>query len=217
MPLEVERKYLRVDWTALRGRLRDLGADNTGAHFESNWILDAPGGALFCSDRLLRLRTQEWGDRTRHFITLKLPAQGRAGFKTRDEREVEVADCSAMGAILEGLGYAVCARYEKVRELWLLEGVAVALDVLPFGNVVELEGDAGRIDSLEKGLGLDKAERSTKSYHGIYQEWLRVRGLPPSAGGFVFDGAARVAWRRKLGLGASGDVGGIAPPVATTH
>lgn len=42
MPLEVERKYLHVDFAALRRTLYDLGARTSGAHFESNWVFDTP-------------------------------------------------------------------------------------------------------------------------------------------------------------------------------
>ncbi len=62
MPLEVERKYLNVDFAALRRALCDLDARNLGAHFESNWVFDTPDARLFANGRLLRLRMQEWPD-----------------------------------------------------------------------------------------------------------------------------------------------------------
>ena len=52
MPLEVERKYLHVDFAALRRTLYDLGARTSGAHFESNWVFDTPDIQLFESRRL---------------------------------------------------------------------------------------------------------------------------------------------------------------------
>ncbi len=110
MPLEVERKYLNVDFATLRRALHDLGARNLGAHFESNWVFDTPDAQLFASGRLLRLRLQEWPDVTRHVLTLKLPAPQNGQFKVREERELEVADGAVMRAVLKGLGYAVGAR-----------------------------------------------------------------------------------------------------------
>ena len=155
MPLEVERKYLHVDFAALRRTLYDLGARTSGAHFESNWVFDTPDIQLFESRRLLRLRSQEWPDAVRHVLTLKLPASQSGHFKVREERELEVADGAAMRAVLEGLGYAVGACYEKIREPWRLEDVEVELDVLPFAEVVELEGEAAHIERAATRLGLD--------------------------------------------------------------
>ncbi|RHH26136.1 class IV adenylate cyclase [Desulfovibrio legallii] len=201
MPLEVERKYLHVDLQALRQTLADSGAHCLGAHFESNWVFDAPDRALLESGRLLRLRSQEWPDRTRHVLTLKRPAPASGYYKVREELETTVEDGPALHAILAGLGYTVTARYEKVREPWRLEDVEVELDALSFIDVVELEGLAAHIDSVQRRLALDKAIISTKSYHELHQEWLRQNHQPPQFS-FVFDAAQRAAWRQKLGLPA---------------
>lgn len=207
MPLEVERKYLNVDFAALRLALGGLGARNLGAHFESNWVFDTTDARLFASGRLLRLRLQEWPGAMRHVLTLKLPAAQNERFKTREEHELEVADNAVMRAVLEGLGYTVGARYEKVREPWLVEGVEVALDTLPFAAVVELEGEAGRIERLAARLGLDRAETSAKSYHQLHQEWRRLHKLPPDIS-FVFDAEQRRRCRRELGLANTEQPGG---------
>lgn len=207
MALEVERKYLNVNFAALRRALRELGARNSGAHFESNWIFDTPDAQLFAGGRLLRLRLQEWPDAMRHVLTLKLPAPQNGRFKTREEHELEVPDAATMRAVLEGLGYAVGARYEKVREPWLLEGVEVALDTLPFAAVVELEGEAGLIERVAARLGLDKVETSTKSYHQLHQEWRRLHKLPPDLS-FVFEAEQRRRRRRELGLADTERPGG---------
>lgn len=199
MPLEVERKYLHVDFEALRRALTEAGAHDLGAHFESNWIFDTPELQLYESRRLLRLRSQEWANRTRHLLTLKLPAPHSGQFKVREERELEVADGAAMRFVLEGLGYRVSARYEKIREPWRLEDVEVELDVLPFGQVVEMEGLAEHIARVQQRLGLDNAEISTKSYHQLHQDWRRQEGLDPELS-FVFSPERKSLWRRKLGL-----------------
>ena len=62
MPLEVERKYLDVDFDVLRQRLRQCGAHGGQAHLERNRLYDLPDGSLRAGHRLLRLRTQEWRD-----------------------------------------------------------------------------------------------------------------------------------------------------------
>ena len=205
MGLEIERKYLHVDLQTLRQALVDNGAHCLGAHFECNWVFDTAQGALVAGGKLLRLRSQEWQDKTRHLITLKLPATEDGGFKVREERETEVADGAALQSILEGLGYTVAARYEKVREPWRMDTVEVELDALPFVQVVELEGRAQDIARVEKRLNLDNAEISIKSYHELHQEWLRQNNKPKQLS-FVFDEAQRAHWRTVLGLTEKTDV-----------
>ena len=203
MALEVERKFLDVKLDTLRRRLAAEGALCLGAHFESNTVFDAQGRSLIASGCLLRLRSQEWATRISHVLTLKLPAEVPAGsgqYKVREEREVEVADAPAMQHILEGLGYSATARYEKVREPWHLDGVEVELDVLPFMEAVELEGEPGAIEAVQRRLGLDKTAMSTKNYHELHQEWLQRNNLPARLS-FVFSEAQRKAWRQQLGLG----------------
>lgn len=199
MGLEIERKYLHVDLKTVRQALVDNGAHCLGAHFESNWVFDVAQGALVAGGKLLRLRSQEWRDKTRHLLTLKLPAAESGGFKVREERETEVTDGAALRGILEGLGYAVAARYEKVREPWRMDSVEVELDALPFAEVVELEGRAQDIARVEKRLHLDNAEISIKSYHELHQEWLRQNNKPKQLS-FVFDEAQKAQWRAVLGL-----------------
>lgn len=199
MGLEIERKYLHINLQSLRQKLVDCGAHCLGAHFESNWVYDTAQAALVGGGQLLRLRSQQWRDKTRHLLTLKLPATHEGGFKVREERETEVADGAVMRGILEGLGYGVAARYEKIREPWHLDTVEVELDILPFAEVVELEGRAQDIESVERRLNLDNAEISTKSYHELHQEWLRQNHKPAQLS-FVFDEAQKEHWRTSLGL-----------------
>ena len=199
MGLEVERKYLHVNLQSLRQKLVDNGAHCLGAHFESNWVYDTAEGGLVGGGQLLRLRTQQWHDKKRHLLTLKLPAIHDGGFKMREERETEVADGAVMNGILEGLGYRVAARYEKIREPWRMNLVEIELDILPFDQVVELEGRAEDIESVERRLNLDNAEISTKSYHELHQEWLRQNHKPAQLS-FVFDKAQSEHWRKELGL-----------------
>ena len=45
MALEIERKYLEVDFDSLRRRLRQYGAQGGDVHLERNRIYDLPDGA----------------------------------------------------------------------------------------------------------------------------------------------------------------------------
>ena len=203
MNREVVRKYLDVDFPRLRARLTALDARSEGVHFERNILFDK-GEELFGSSRLLRLRSRQWAAHEDHILTLKLPPvaarhAAEAGFKVREERECPVADRQTMQGILEGLGYLPTARYEKFRESWHLDGVQVDMDILPFGQVVELEGEAERIRKVEVLLELDKQPTSADSYHVLHQRWRAEQGLPPERS-FVFSPSQAAQWRAVLQL-----------------
>ena len=175
------------------GDLLELKGIAAGITNTNYFVTTTQGG------QLLRLRTQQWSGTTRHLFTLKLPVTHSGGFKVREERETEVADGAELRSILQGLGYRVAARYEKIREPWRMDTVEVELDILPFAEVVELEGRAEDIESVERRLNLDNAEISTKSYHELHQEWLRQNHKPAQLS-FVFDKAQSEHWRTELGL-----------------
>lgn len=181
MPLETEKKYLDVELDELRARLPGVATLREGRHFERNLVFDTPDKGLLGQKKLLRLRMQQWQGASRCVLTFKAPAPGIYGFKVRDERESLVDDFAGMAAILDGLGYVTVAEYQKVRESWECSGVAVDLDILPFGNFVELEGEPDLVDRVAARLGLDKYESSTKTYHELHCAWRKARGLPPVA------------------------------------
>ena len=203
MSYEVERKYLDADFSRLRELLTAHAARSEGVHFERNILFDRQD-ELFDSHRLLRLRSRQWAGREDHILPLKLPPvaarhAGETGFKIREERECPVADRQAMQGILEGLGYLPAARYEKFRESWQLDGVQVDMDILPFRQVVELEGAAERIREVEVLLELDKLPTSADSYHVLHQRWRAEQGLPPERS-FVFSPCQAAQWRAVLHL-----------------
>ena len=98
MALEIERKYLEVDFDSLRRRLRQCGAQGGDVHLERNRIYDLPDGYLRAGQHLLRLPSQEWPDHAQNVLTLKLPPVSApdAAFKVREERETPVTDAAQM-------------------------------------------------------------------------------------------------------------------------
>ncbi|MDR2851195.1 MAG: class IV adenylate cyclase [Desulfovibrio sp.] len=199
MALETERKYLAADFAALRARLENCGARSSGVHFEHNKIFDTPDNKLFARNLMLRLRTQYQKEHKRSLLTFKGPEREREQFKVREEHETEIADPQAISCILEGLGYQVRARYEKIREIWRWQDVEIALDTLPFLQAVELEGEKEGIIAAALQLELDKAHLSVKNYHQLHQEWLARHHMPPALS-FVFQEDERPALMRRLGM-----------------
>lgn len=199
MSVECERKYLGVDFAAVRIALKAHGALYEGAHLETNTVWDTAERSLRPRGTLLRLRTQHWFgpqaalgslDRVAHVLTLKTAPSEEQGCKIREENEVVVDNVTTMESILAGLGYSITARYEKVREVWRLHETELALDTLPFGEYMEVEGTVDTIDAVARLVGIDTAAQSTLSYHRLHQEWREQHALDPQVD-FVFDAAQR--------------------------
>jgi adenylate cyclase class 2 len=160
MGTEIEKKYRlgRDEAAKLRERLRGVGAEERGEEFEENILYAGPG--LESRNRVLRLRRV--GGRA--VFTFKESMADSSGIKRRREDETTVGDADALAAILDALGYAPAVVYEKRRETWLVAGVEVVIDELPFGLFVEIEGEEESILEAERLLELADAASESKSY-----------------------------------------------------
>ncbi|HEV3230710.1 MAG TPA: class IV adenylate cyclase [Candidatus Dormibacteraeota bacterium] len=187
--VETEVKILGGDAETLRQRLRGAGARlEQPRNLETNDVYDDEARSLTGAGKLLRLRNGRE-------LTTKLPVEGP--YKSRRETTVEVGE-GPVEELLGSLGLRVIWRYEKWREGWDLDGLWVTLDDLPFvGTVLEVEGDAERIEPALAALGLREALRSHGSYHDLYDQFAAEHGLPP--GDMTF--AAEAAWRAARPLG----------------
>ena len=174
MPLEIEVKFLLQDPDSIRTRLTDLGARSSGRHFESNLRLDDERGSLLGKGALLRLRMDR-----RALLTFKEKAPASDGdFKIHRELEVVVEDFARMEQILEAVGFSAVQCYEKWRETFHLEGAALCLDTLPFGEFLEIEGEKEAIRSLSDRLGLPWEKRILDNYLHIFALLKDREGLP---------------------------------------
>ena len=181
MAVETELKFACRDLAGMRDRLRGLGALSGGLHFERNQVFDTPGRGLRSRGVLLRLR-QGAGC----VLTVKWPAgDGSSRYKVREELETSLGDCDQAMAMLRVLGYEVALVYEKVREEFEHMGSRVCLDILPFGEFVEIEGGEGDITACASSLDLDPERSTAASYHQLNREHRRRNGLPPDDS-FVF-------------------------------
>jgi adenylate cyclase class 2 len=173
MGTEIEKKYRisSAEAESLRVRLRALGAEARGEEFEENTLYAGPG--LERGNRVLRLRRVRGG---RSVFTFKESMAGSGGIKRRREDETAVADPDALAAILDALGYTPAAVYEKRRETWLVSGVEVVIDELPFGQFVEIEGAEESILEAERQLELTATQAEPKSYPQLTLERGTRRG-----------------------------------------
>lgn len=188
MAYEVEIKFLHVDFSQLRERLSVCGAFYNGKHLERNLVFDTSELTFKHANMLLRLREKQYAHKTQAILTLKRPPQTEVpdDVKVYDEQETHVSNAEGMRHILEGLGYHAAFRYDKVREEWSLGQVDICLDSLPFGDVVELEGEREAIFAVAKQLELSMKNASTETYHAVNCQFRKAAGLPPDDN-FIFD------------------------------
>lgn len=180
MPLEIEAKIKVDSCGPLRGRLRELGAQQQYRTLEVNQIFDTPDQQLFSRGCGLRIRTCHGEGRVPPAtLTFKGPQQ-TGPLKSREESETVVADPRAMQSILQALGYSPVITFEKSREEWELGPVKVQLDEVPrLGCYVEIEGpDAPRIEDAQRELGLSGRPIIRESYIALLIDHARRNRLP---------------------------------------
>jgi adenylate cyclase class 2 len=172
---ETEVKLYVPDLTAVEKRLEEVGAKLTAPRvFEVNARYDDASGTLSRERKVLRLRRD-----TRIRLTYKDEGGERTASNalSRYEAEVEVSEFDTMQAILEQLGYRPYMIYEKYRTTYEVEGTEVALDEMPYGNFVEIEGDDESITRALERLHLANAPRMAAGYAVLFENVKRNLGL----------------------------------------
>jgi adenylate cyclase, class 2 len=161
------------DHAKLRAILRQRGAHRSASYREENYRFTGPGKST--RHTTLRLRVLNGGPHG--VLTAKGPARFDGGVKTREETEIEVKDVHAALDMLEQLGFRVGWTYPKRRTVWMLDGVAVTLDVLEFGWFVELEGPATALPEMARSFGLNPLHALRDSYSVMARKHLKAKRL----------------------------------------
>lgn len=151
--------------------LRQRGAHISGHYREQNYRFNGPGKST--RNTTLRLRVLNGGPQG--VLTAKGPAKFEGGVKSREETELDIKDTHAALDLLDQLGFRVAWTYPKRRSLWMLDGVAITLDVLEFGWFVELEGPAEILLDMARSLGLDPAHAVRDSYSVLARKFIKKK------------------------------------------
>ncbi|MBN2549590.1 MAG: class IV adenylate cyclase [Anaerolineales bacterium] len=172
---EIEVKFYVQNISRVEQRLIALGAELSQPRtLETNLRFDTPQGDLARSFQVLRLRQD-----TAARLTYKGPAHGDDGVRVRQEIEFIVSDFGAAQRLLEALGYQIGMIYEKYRAQYELPGLHIALDEMPYGNFVEIEGpDSTTIQALSAKLGLNWRASVQASYTMLFQNLQTEHKLP---------------------------------------
>lgn len=140
--------------------------------YERNVRYDDAERTLTPQGKVIRLRQD-----TRVRLTYKDEGTVTDGMVSRFEAEVEVSDFDAMDMILGKMGYSPYLVYEKYRTTYELNGAEIVLDEMPYGNFVEIEGEAETIKKLIAVLELGNARRYEGSYSTLFERVRQKLGL----------------------------------------
>jgi adenylate cyclase class 2 len=170
---ETEIKLYVPDLKQVEQRLEKAGATLKAARvFERNVRYDDAEHTLTPQGKVIRLRQD-----TRVRLTYKDEGKVADGITSRFEAEVEVSDFEAMETILGKMGYSPYLVYEKYRTTYTMDGAEIVLDEMPYGNFVEIEGEAGTIKKLVDILELGSARRYEGSYSTLFERVRQKLGL----------------------------------------
>ncbi|MBT8762510.1 class IV adenylate cyclase [Desulfohalobiaceae bacterium Ax17] len=193
MALEVELKFPLESFDSLVSILENKGKKLSTWYFEQNIVLDTQEQLLKGKDILLRLRKG-----LDHVLTLKFPEVDTDGLvKKREELEAKVEDIYILEDIFKTLGFFPFLTYEKFRQKWELEDCKICLDILPFGNFIEIEGD--KIFQAAKILRLAVEQGTKKTYYELFQDFLKSHNLPLEES-FVFSEKEKELIAARLGV-----------------
>jgi len=105
-----------------------------------------------------------------------------SALKVREELETGVERPEVLAEIFERLGLRRVFRYQKYRTIYRLEAngkAALAMhDETPFGEFLEIEGEADHVTGIARALGFEPADFVRESYIGIQAALCRARGVP---------------------------------------
>jgi adenylate cyclase class 2 len=163
MPIEIEKKYRLTDSLrdSILQRLAAFGLEPEGTVFEVNSIYT--NQTLSQQDAIVRIRRIDG----RTILTFKKRFPSPAGIKHQLEEETEVKDAAVIEAILKQLGLDLALVYEKRRQTWNYRDCEIAIDELPFGWFMEIEGPENEIQHIETELDIPDLVTEEKTYPAL--------------------------------------------------
>lgn len=168
MQTEYEAKFLDVDVSALRSRLKTLGAAQKFAErLMKRRNFDYPDSRLQKIGGWIRVRDE--GDK----ITLSYKQLNNRSVEGTQEVSLTVDNFDASCRFLESIGLKQKSYQETKRESWTLGNVDIEIDTWPWiPPFVELEGkNEQAIKDLAANLGLEWSKALHGSVETAYQSY----------------------------------------------
>jgi len=163
---EIEAKFYVMDLKKIEACLQGLEARLIQPRIlETNIRFDLPDGGLRSEGRVLRIRQD-----TEAKLTYKSGGTNEQGVLSRKEIEFVVEDFEKAKQFLEALGYQKLFYYEKYRTTYEFNNCHIMLDELPYGNLVEIEGESVESIRVVAGkLNLNWDRALPTSYHMLFE------------------------------------------------
>jgi len=178
MSVETEVKIHIESVDDFMARVLSYGATHvSGRNLEDNILFDFPDDGLRSAHCILRVRSVDG----RGVLTFKGAPRPDSIFKSREELETGIDNPETAIEILERIGMRRRFRYQKYRREFAAGNVHVAIDETPIGNYTELEGTEDEILNLAEKLGVAKSLFIRESYHSLYLDYCRRRGIIPQS------------------------------------
>ncbi len=194
---ELEVKAVVDDPAAFARRLAAAGGTLTFRGRMSDRRYDLAGGTLTARDEVLRVRTfaPAAGSASRPVeLAWKGPTRVRAGYKEREEHELEVADARPVEIILSRLGFAVTDAVDRCVEFHRLPGAVARIEWYPRMDVlVEIEGEPDGIESAVRASGVPRHLFSSDRLIDWAARFRARTGTEPALS-LAAAGAARPTW-----------------------
>lgn len=173
--LEIESKFYVTNLLEIEQLLKKIGAVcMVRRRFEFNLRFDDQKNNFRKQHKVLRLRSYD-----DNRLTFKDAGNVIGNTLSRTEIEIVVNDFENAKLFLKSLGFHIASTYEKYRAMYRYNSAIIALDELPYGNFVEIEGqDEIQISEVARLLGLNPEAAVTNSYQGLFEKIKTEMRLP---------------------------------------
>lgn len=168
---EIETKIKIHDIDDLRKKIILAGGIFLSKEKESDEHFDFSDFRLEKEQKVLRIRNK-------NIVTFKQGKKEHNGKKIANETEFKISDYDAFTLLLFNLGMQPGYYKEKIRETFKLHGCSVTIDILPFGNYLEIEGDEHNINAIAEQLGFKTDQFISDSYPRLHKKYCLENNLP---------------------------------------
>ncbi len=153
-------------------------------------IFDTEDARLFREGRKIRIRIED----NKVELTYKGNFSEKLNVSERSELNIDIKDIDInnYNIFLTSLGYPLCFKIQKNRQLWEKDDIQITIDEWPIiGNILEIEGDEEKIIKIAKELFpnnkfrnyrlkeffADKMNKKNKNIEQLKDEYLKETGF----------------------------------------
>jgi adenylate cyclase class 2 len=173
---EIKISLSKEDLVELVKTLKELKAEKEFCVQQITNRFDTANQSLESRGVFLRTRTGEINT-----LTLKRKISGGDNnIKSREEIEIDLnskEEVYTLNKIINILGFEKLLIMEKYRMQWSFNDCKIAIDELPFGFYVEIEGEKDNLFKVSDILKLNRSDSLTSTYWDIFRGYKEKNGI----------------------------------------